>query len=133
MPYSNIKESPKLENLFSLKNRTALIIGGAGLLGSEICDAFIEHKATIFIASRNQKKGSELIEKLKDRFSSVNTPNVANPLEVGMNAKITNGPFSQLVGQIDEIDSEQRIWILLNILGNQTRVSINTLHLIPKK
>ncbi len=72
MPYSNIKESPKLENLFSLKNRTALIIGGAGLLGSEICDAFIEHKATIFIASRNQKKGSELIEKLKVKYPDLN-------------------------------------------------------------
>ena len=72
MPYSNIKDSPKLENLFSLKNRTALIIGGAGLLGSEICDAFIEHKATIFIASRNQKKGSELIEKLKVKYPDLN-------------------------------------------------------------
>ena len=68
MPYSNIKKSPQLEDLFTLQNKSALIIGGAGLLGSEICDAFAELNAQIIIASRNSEKGMELIEKLRLKY-----------------------------------------------------------------
>ena len=46
-----------------------------------------------------------------------------------MNAEITNGPFAQLIGKIDEINADQRIWILLDVLGTQTRVSVNKLEL----
>ena len=42
-----------------------------------------------------------------------------------MSAEIINGPFAQLIGKIDEINANQRIWILLDVLGTQTRVSIN--------
>ena len=75
----------------------------------------------------------ELIEELKYRFSLNNTPKAADPFEIGMNAEITNGPFAQLIGKIEEIDADQRIWILLDILGTQTRVSINKLNLMPQK
>ena len=30
----------KLEELFNLKGKTSLVIGGSGLLGKEICEAF---------------------------------------------------------------------------------------------
>ena len=71
----------------------------------------------------------KLIEELKYRFSLDNAQNVADPYKIGMNAEIANGPFAQLIGKIDKIDTDQRIWILLDILGNQTRVSINQNHL----
>ena len=75
----------------------------------------------------------KLIEELKHRFSLNNDPKAADPFEVGINAEITSGPFAQLIGEIDEIDADQRIWILLDILGTQTRVSINKVNLIPRK
>ena len=75
----------------------------------------------------------KLIKELKYRFSLNNTPKVVDPFEIGMNAEITNGPFAELIGKIEEIDADQRIWILLDILGNQTRVSINKLNLTPIK
>ena len=50
-----------------------------------------------------------------------------------MNVEIKTGPFAHLIGKINEIDAKQRIWILLDILGTQTRVSINKLNLIPHK
>ena len=68
---------------------------------------------------------SSLIEELKYSFSPDNASTAADNYKIGMNAAITNGPFAQLIGKIDEIDSNQRIWILLDILGNQTRVSVN--------
>jgi transcriptional antiterminator RfaH len=75
----------------------------------------------------------QLIEALKYRFSLNNTPKAVDPFEIGMNAEITHGPFAQLIGKIEEIDADQRIWILLNILGTQTRVSINKLNLTIHK
>ena len=75
----------------------------------------------------------ELIKTLKCRFSLNKIPKVVDPFEKGMNAEITNGPFAQLIGKIEEIDADQRIWILLDILGTQTRVSINKLNLTPLK
>ena len=75
----------------------------------------------------------ELIKELKYRFSSDKTPEAADPFKIGMNAEIKNGPFAKLIGKIDKMDTEQRIWILLDILGTQTRISINKLNLIIHK
>ena len=72
---------------------------------------------------------SELIEALKHRFSIDHVSRAAETFKVGMNAEITNGPFAQLIGKIDEINANQRIWILLDVLGTQTRVSVNKLNL----
>ena len=75
----------------------------------------------------------ELIKELQYRFSLNNDPKTVDQFKTGMNAEITNGPFAQLIGKIEEIDADQRIWILLDILGTQTRVSINKLNLTPQK
>jgi transcriptional antiterminator RfaH len=75
----------------------------------------------------------ELIKELQHLFSLNNDPKTADRLRVGMNAEITNGPFAQLTGKIDEINANQRIWILLDVLGTQTRVSINKLNLTIQK
>ena len=72
---------------------------------------------------------SELIEALKHRFVIDNFSKTADTFKVGMNAEITNGPFAQLIGKIEEINAGQRIWILLDVLGTQTRVSVNKLNL----
>ena len=56
MPYSNPTSSPNLEQLFSLNGRTALITGGAGLLGSEISFALAELGGDLILASRDQAR-----------------------------------------------------------------------------
>jgi len=73
---------------------------------------------------------NELIKDLKDRFI-LNTK-LQNPyvFKKGMHVEITNGPFSTILGNIDEINADKRIWILLDILGKQTRVSVDEQHLI---
>jgi NAD(P)-dependent dehydrogenase (short-subunit alcohol dehydrogenase family) len=45
-----------LGSLLSLKGRTALVVGGAGWLGSEISDALAEMGADIIVASRDVEK-----------------------------------------------------------------------------
>ena len=46
----------RLKNLFSLQGKTALVAGGAGLLGGEIADALAEQGANLVIASRDIRK-----------------------------------------------------------------------------
>ena len=55
-------------DLFSLKGRTALVVGGAGLLGGEISAAFAELGAELLIASRDAKKCAAYGAKLAADF-----------------------------------------------------------------
>ncbi|KEO51732.1 transcription termination/antitermination protein NusG [Thioclava pacifica] len=41
----------------------------------------------------------------------------------GDEVTIRSGPFSDFVAQIETIDSEQRIWLLLDLMGRKTRIS----------
>ena len=68
MPYSNPEAAPKLSDLMSLKGKTALVVGGAGLLGGEISHAFAELGAELFIASRNIEKCQTFIGGLERRY-----------------------------------------------------------------
>jgi gluconate 5-dehydrogenase len=67
-----LDSSPSLKNLFSLKDKVALIVGGSGLLGKEISTAFAELGADIIIASRNFERNSKFADLLSQRFSGVN-------------------------------------------------------------
>ena len=68
MPYSNPESAPRLADLFSLKGRTALVIGGSGLLGGQISYAFAELGAELIIASRNLERTSQFVDTLKQQF-----------------------------------------------------------------
>jgi len=48
--------STSLKDLFSLRGRTALISGGAGFLGTAMCEALAELGANVVIASRDYEK-----------------------------------------------------------------------------
>ncbi|ASQ46416.1 SDR family oxidoreductase [Legionella clemsonensis] len=68
MYYSKPETAPKLSELFSLRSKTALVIGGAGLLGSEISYAFAELGAHLIIASRDIKKCEAFTSSLKNNY-----------------------------------------------------------------
>lgn len=66
-PYSNPETAPSVADLFSLKDRTALVVGGAGLLGGQISHAFAELGANVIVASRDLGKCEEFLAPLRDR------------------------------------------------------------------
>lgn len=68
MPYSNPESAPRLADLFSLKGRSALVIGGSGLLGGQISYAFAELGAEVIIASRNEARTGQFVDTLKQQF-----------------------------------------------------------------
>ncbi len=59
-----------LEKLFSLKNRTALVTGGAGYLGLAISETLVELGANVVIASRDQEKCENTATGLRSSFGA---------------------------------------------------------------
>ena len=93
---SNSEKSPFLLDLLSLKGKTALVIGGAGLLGGQISHAFAEMGANLIIASRNRDNCEEFIYGLKIKFPT----NIAHALEVDIT---DHSSISQLMNNVGVI------------------------------
>ncbi len=54
--------------MFSLKDKTAIVTGGAGHLGTAFSEALAEVGANVVIASKNEKKCMELAERLRNEY-----------------------------------------------------------------
>src|SRR5688500_4914639 len=62
--------SDYLQKLFGLQNRVAVVIGGTGVLGGELCMGLAQAGATVVVAGRSAERGQErvaAIEKLGGR------------------------------------------------------------------
>ena len=65
-------KSIKLQELFTLKNKNVLIIGGAGYLGTPMTETFAELKANVILASRNEIKSLKVIKKIQKNYKNKN-------------------------------------------------------------
>jgi transcriptional antiterminator RfaH len=45
-------------------------------------------------------------------------------LERGDRVTLTNGPFANFVAEVDKIAPDRRVWVLMEIMGGQTRVAV---------
>ena len=57
-----------LHELLSLENRTVFITGGAGHLGTAMCEALAELGANIVVGSRNEEQSNSAAEQLSQEF-----------------------------------------------------------------
>jgi NAD(P)-dependent dehydrogenase (short-subunit alcohol dehydrogenase family) len=70
-----------LQDLLNLKGKTAFISGGAGYLGSAMCETLAELGANLAIASRDLNKCENYAQRLTQKYGTKN---------IGLKADITN-------------------------------------------
>lgn len=46
-------------------------------------------------------------------------------LTPGDQVRITMGPFADFVAEVESIASDRRVWVLMELMGSQTRVAVN--------
>lgn len=59
-----MNDSQNLNSLFQLSNRTALVTGGAGLLGAEFCHTLAEAGANVVVADINESAAKSVADSL---------------------------------------------------------------------
>jgi transcriptional antiterminator RfaH len=65
---------------------------------------------------------SGLVDGLKERCDSMGKLVAASALATGDTVTFTKGPFSDFVGEVEKIDADRRVWVLMDLMGGQTRV-----------
>lgn len=56
------------KNLFSLKGKVALVTGGVGIIGTELCNGLADAGASVAIADINETRASELAQNLTSEY-----------------------------------------------------------------
>ncbi len=65
---------------------------------------------------------SGLVDELKARCDRMGKLVAASALATGDAVTFTKGPFSDFVGKVEKVDADRRVWILMDLMGGQTRV-----------
>ena len=61
------QNSNSIYSLLSMKQKTALVIGGTGYLGKAMTLTLLELGAKVIIASRDKKRGEKALKDLKKK------------------------------------------------------------------
>lgn len=66
-----------------------------------------------------------LVDALKARCDETEIITTPPEFEAGETVKLNHGPFAEWVGKIVEMTADQRAWILIDLMGRETRVAVN--------
>ena len=67
----------------------------------------------------------DLIVKLKKRFGDYINPIINEKLKRGDKIKFNNGPFTDLVANIESFEPKNRIYVLLEVMGGRRKLKIS--------
>jgi len=67
---------------------------------------------------------AQLIEELKSRFNTDELIGQNRVFEKGEKVRLTHGPFTNLVGEVEQTAPDHRVWLLLDVMNQKTRVSV---------
>ena len=72
---------------------------------------------------------SGLVDGLKARCDSMGKLVGASSLAAGDAVMFSKGPFADFVGKVEKIDTDRRVWVLMDLMGGQTRVKAEEVQL----
>ena len=67
-----------------------------------------------------------LISGLMARCSSGGKLLPPNQLNKGDAVELLTGPFENYIAKVETIDADQRVWVLMELMGRATRISVET-------
>ncbi len=53
-------------------------------------------------------------------------------LAAGDDIKVVDGPFAEFVGTVETIDAEKRVWLLLDFMGQTTRIRLDAHQVVSR-
>lgn len=74
----------------------------------------------------------EIIAGLMQRCDSSGLLKPVNDLAAGDEIRITSGPFAEFISKIEKVDAEKRVHVLLELLGQHTRVVLDPERVVRK-
>ena len=75
----------------------------------------------------------ELISGLMARCNSVGKLLPPNQFNKGEAVQLLTGPFANYIAKVETIDAEQRVWVLMELMGRVTRISVDPNQLLTVK
>lgn len=67
----------------------------------------------------------QLIQQLMLRCDDREHMSVAPDFAQGDAVVLTSGPFAEFAATVDAIDPDRRVWVLLDIMGRRTRITVD--------
>lgn len=66
----------------------------------------------------------EVVTQLMDRCDNTGTLLPPRILQPGDQVLLTTGPFANFLADVERISPDRRVWVLMDIMGGKTRVSV---------
>jgi transcriptional antiterminator RfaH len=67
----------------------------------------------------------EIVSGLLARCDEAGVFDPASPFKPGDQVRIGAGPFLDFVASVEEMESDRRVWVLLELMGRQTRMALD--------
>ena len=72
---------------------------------------------------------SELVSQLMRRCDQEGKLLPQKLLKPGDEVTMTKGPFADVIATIESVTTDRRVWVLMDIMGGQTRVAVSAQHI----
>lgn len=67
---------------------------------------------------------TSLVTALQDRCDTSGKLQAQQDLQPGDQVTVTQGPFANAIAQIESVAPDQRVWVLMEIMGRQARMAV---------
>jgi len=125
-----IKVTTKKENKFV--DKEVFVFPGYAFIGVNLQNSYWTKINSTYGVSKllsfNNKPSEvplDFMVALKKRFEDNINPTIDENLKRGDTIKFNNGPFTDIVANIESIDAKKRIYVLLEVMGGRRRVGID--------